>query len=182
MTSSTSSSPVTPSWRNAGETYFVAHDSDPQNLHATGISFREVNDTLTNKLRAATVVLFADACHAGGIGWTSDPSAAFDGSAQSRSARREGPSIHQAARIATERTFLRRRALGRRSRRVHLLGADRFARSGRTREGRIRTSIRTDRLRLARRSGADGIETESTNRRQFRRLAADGFLACGVTQ
>jgi uncharacterized caspase-like protein/Flp pilus assembly protein TadD len=57
-----------------GESYFVAHDSDPQNLHATGISFREVNETLTNKLRAATVVLFADACHAGGIGWTSDPS------------------------------------------------------------------------------------------------------------
>ncbi|HYP09041.1 MAG TPA: caspase family protein [Bryobacteraceae bacterium] len=57
-----------------GESYFVAHDSDPQNLHATGISFREVNDTLTTKLRAATVVLFADACHAGGIGWTSDPS------------------------------------------------------------------------------------------------------------
>ncbi|HYI97246.1 MAG TPA: caspase family protein [Bryobacteraceae bacterium] len=56
------------------ETYFVANDSDPQNLHATGVSFREVNDTLTNKLRAATVVLFADACHAGGIGWTSDPS------------------------------------------------------------------------------------------------------------
>src|SRR5687767_5013110 len=51
------------------ETYFVANDSDPQNLHATGISFREVNDTLTNKLRAATIVLFADACHAGGIGW-----------------------------------------------------------------------------------------------------------------
>jgi Flp pilus assembly protein TadD/uncharacterized caspase-like protein len=56
------------------ETYFVAHDSDPQNLHATGISFREVNETLTAKLKAATVVLLADACHAGGIGWTSDPS------------------------------------------------------------------------------------------------------------
>jgi uncharacterized caspase-like protein/Flp pilus assembly protein TadD len=56
-----------------GESYFVAHDSDPQNLHATGISFREVNATLTSKLRASTVVLFADACHAGGIGWTSDP-------------------------------------------------------------------------------------------------------------
>jgi uncharacterized caspase-like protein/tetratricopeptide (TPR) repeat protein len=56
-----------------GETYFVAHDSDPQNLHATGISFREVNDALTNKLKAATVILLADACHAGGIGWTSDP-------------------------------------------------------------------------------------------------------------
>jgi Flp pilus assembly protein TadD len=57
-----------------GESYFVAHDSDPQNLHATGVSFREVNDTLANKVRAATVVLLADACHAGGIGWTSDPS------------------------------------------------------------------------------------------------------------
>src|SRR5829696_7008477 len=43
-----------------GESYFVAHDSDPQNLHATGVSFREVNDTLTNKLRAATVILLAD--------------------------------------------------------------------------------------------------------------------------
>lgn len=58
-----------------GESYFVAHDSDPQNLHATAVSFREVNEILTSKLRAATVVLFADACHAGGIGWTSDPSA-----------------------------------------------------------------------------------------------------------
>jgi uncharacterized caspase-like protein/Flp pilus assembly protein TadD len=56
------------------ENYFVAHDSDPQNLQATGISFKEINDALINKVRAATVVLFADACHAGGIGWTSDPS------------------------------------------------------------------------------------------------------------
>ena len=30
---------------------------------------------LSNKLRAGTVVLLADACHAGGIGWTSDPAA-----------------------------------------------------------------------------------------------------------
>ncbi len=59
-----------------GESYFVAHDSDPQNLHATAITFKEVNDTLTNKVTAATLVLFADACHAGGIGWTSDPSIA----------------------------------------------------------------------------------------------------------
>jgi uncharacterized caspase-like protein/Flp pilus assembly protein TadD len=59
--------------RNEG--YFVAHDSDPQNLHATGLSFREVNDMLSSKLRAGTVVLLADACHAGGIGWTSDPTA-----------------------------------------------------------------------------------------------------------
>jgi Flp pilus assembly protein TadD len=57
-----------------GMSYFVAHDSDPQNLHATGIPFKEVNDVLTKKVQAGTVVLFADACHAGGIGWTSDPS------------------------------------------------------------------------------------------------------------
>lgn len=55
------------------ESYFVAHDSDPQNLHATGLSFKEVNETLNHKLRASTVVLLADACHSGGIGWTSDP-------------------------------------------------------------------------------------------------------------
>jgi uncharacterized caspase-like protein len=56
-----------------GGSYFVAHDSDPQNLHATGIPFQEVNEALTSKLRAAGVVLVADACHAGGIGWTADP-------------------------------------------------------------------------------------------------------------
>ena len=55
------------------ESYFVAHDSDPQNLSATALPFPEVNDALVRKLRAAQVVLFADACHAGGIGWTSDP-------------------------------------------------------------------------------------------------------------
>jgi uncharacterized caspase-like protein/Flp pilus assembly protein TadD len=59
-----------------GESYFVAHDSDPQNLHATGISFAEINRSLTTGVRASTVVLFADACHAGGIGWTSDPAVA----------------------------------------------------------------------------------------------------------
>ncbi len=57
------------------ESYFVAHDSDPQNLHATALPFKELNDALTNKMKAASVVLFADACHAGGIGWTADPSA-----------------------------------------------------------------------------------------------------------
>jgi uncharacterized caspase-like protein/Flp pilus assembly protein TadD len=57
-----------------GESYFIAHDSDPQNLHATGIPFKEVNDVLTNKIRAGSVVLFADACHAGSIGWSADPS------------------------------------------------------------------------------------------------------------
>jgi Flp pilus assembly protein TadD len=60
---------------DSGDSYFVAHDSDPQNLHATGIPFQEVNDALTTKLRAASIVLFADACHAGGIGWAADPRA-----------------------------------------------------------------------------------------------------------
>lgn len=53
------------------EGYFVAHDSDPQNLHATGLAFQEMNQVLTTRLKAATVVLVADACHAGRIGWTS---------------------------------------------------------------------------------------------------------------
>lgn len=65
------------------ESYFVAHDSDPQNLHATGISFKEVNDALTTQLRAGSIVLLADACHAGGIGWTADPSAAPTAAQQS---------------------------------------------------------------------------------------------------
>lgn len=65
------------------ESYFVAHDSDPQNLHATGIPFKEVNNALTTQMHAASVVLFADACHAGGIGWTADPSAAPTAAQQS---------------------------------------------------------------------------------------------------
>jgi tetratricopeptide (TPR) repeat protein len=55
------------------EGYFVAHDSDPQNLHATGLAFREVDSTLSQRLRAGLVVLMADACHAGTIGWTATP-------------------------------------------------------------------------------------------------------------
>ncbi|MCX6602778.1 MAG: caspase family protein [Acidobacteria bacterium] len=51
-----------------GEAYFVAHDSDPQNLHATGLGFREVEETLARRLRAGQVVLLADSCHAGQLG------------------------------------------------------------------------------------------------------------------
>jgi tetratricopeptide (TPR) repeat protein len=54
------------------EGYFVAHDADPQNLHATGISFAEINAAIGGRLRASTVVLIADACHAGAIGWAAD--------------------------------------------------------------------------------------------------------------
>lgn len=53
--------------------YFAAHDSDPQNLHATALSFAELNGVLRTSLQASIVVLFADACHAGGIGWADDP-------------------------------------------------------------------------------------------------------------
>src|SRR4051794_10242576 len=53
------------------EAYFVAHDSDPQNLHATALSFREVDATLSTRLRANQVILLADACHAGRLGWSS---------------------------------------------------------------------------------------------------------------
>lgn len=52
-----------------GEGYFVSYDADPQNLHATGVSFTELNAAIGGRLRANTVVLIADACHAGAIGW-----------------------------------------------------------------------------------------------------------------
>lgn len=52
------------------EGYFVAHDSDPQNLHATAVSFQEVDRTLSTRLRANLVVLMADACHTGRLGWS----------------------------------------------------------------------------------------------------------------
>ncbi|MBI2688343.1 MAG: tetratricopeptide repeat protein [Acidobacteria bacterium] len=61
-----------------GDGYFVAHDSDPQNLHATGIAFSEINAAIGPRLRASTVVLFADACHAGSIGWAGDRAAPSD--------------------------------------------------------------------------------------------------------
>lgn len=53
------------------EGYLVAHDSDPQNLHATGVSFAELDATLSRRLRASLVVMVTDACHAGRLGWTS---------------------------------------------------------------------------------------------------------------
>jgi len=51
--------------------YFVAHDSDPQNLHATALPFQEVDRTLSDRLRAKLVILIADACHTGRLGWSS---------------------------------------------------------------------------------------------------------------
>jgi tetratricopeptide (TPR) repeat protein len=56
-----------------GETdgYLLAYDSDPQNLYATALPTSELDRTITQKLRARIVVLMADACHAGQIGWAS---------------------------------------------------------------------------------------------------------------
>jgi tetratricopeptide (TPR) repeat protein len=50
--------------------YFVAHDSDPQNLRATAVAFQDVDRTLSTRLRASLVVLVADACHTGRLGWS----------------------------------------------------------------------------------------------------------------
>ncbi|HXG94940.1 MAG TPA: tetratricopeptide repeat protein [Blastocatellia bacterium] len=51
--------------------YLLAHDSDPQNLYATALPIAELDRIITERLRARIVVLMADACHSGKIGWTS---------------------------------------------------------------------------------------------------------------
>ena len=51
--------------------YFVAQDSDPQNFHATALAFAEVDAALAGRLRASLVVMIADACHTGRLGWSS---------------------------------------------------------------------------------------------------------------
>jgi uncharacterized caspase-like protein/tetratricopeptide (TPR) repeat protein len=56
--------------------YFVTHDADPQNLHATALPFQEVDSLLSTRLRAAVVVMIADACHTGRLGWSSFSAAA----------------------------------------------------------------------------------------------------------
>ena len=53
------------------EGYLVAHDSDAQNLHATALPFAEVDQALSEEVRAGLVILAMDACHSGRIGWTS---------------------------------------------------------------------------------------------------------------
>jgi len=56
-----------------GETdgYLLAHDSDPQNLYATALQVSELDRIITQRLRARIIVLMADACHAGQLGWAS---------------------------------------------------------------------------------------------------------------
>ncbi|MEK6301672.1 MAG: tetratricopeptide repeat protein [Acidobacteriota bacterium] len=51
--------------------YLLAHDSDPQNLYATALQVGELDRIITERLHARIVVLMADACHAGQLGWTS---------------------------------------------------------------------------------------------------------------
>lgn len=51
--------------------YLLAHDSDPQNLYATALPTSELDRIITQRLRARIVVLMADACHSGQIGWAS---------------------------------------------------------------------------------------------------------------
>jgi uncharacterized caspase-like protein/tetratricopeptide (TPR) repeat protein len=51
--------------------YLLARDSDPQNLYATALSISELDKIITERLAARDVVLIADACHAGNLGWAS---------------------------------------------------------------------------------------------------------------
>ena len=51
--------------------YLLARDSDPQNLYATALSISELDKIITGRLAARNVVLIADACHAGNLGWAS---------------------------------------------------------------------------------------------------------------
>jgi len=51
--------------------YLLAHDSDPQNLYATALQIAELDRIVTQRLHARIVVLMADACHAGQLGWAS---------------------------------------------------------------------------------------------------------------
>jgi tetratricopeptide (TPR) repeat protein len=51
--------------------YLLAYDSDPQNLYATALPVAELNRIITERVHAREVVLMADACHSGKIGWAS---------------------------------------------------------------------------------------------------------------
>ncbi|HEX4947581.1 MAG TPA: tetratricopeptide repeat protein [Blastocatellia bacterium] len=51
--------------------YLLAHDSDPQNLYATAMPIAELDRIVTERIKARSVILIADACHAGKLGWAS---------------------------------------------------------------------------------------------------------------
>jgi tetratricopeptide (TPR) repeat protein len=51
--------------------YLLAYDSDPQNLYATALQVSELNRIISERLKARSVILIADACHSGQLGLTS---------------------------------------------------------------------------------------------------------------
>jgi tetratricopeptide (TPR) repeat protein len=51
--------------------YLLAYDSDPQNLYATALQVSELNRIVSERLKARSVILIADACHSGQLGMTS---------------------------------------------------------------------------------------------------------------
>lgn len=51
-----------------GELYFVAHNSDPGNLLATGVKKRDLEGLIQSRMRSNKIVWFADACHSGSLG------------------------------------------------------------------------------------------------------------------
>jgi len=53
---------------NEGELYFLAHDSDPRNLLATGVKKTELENLLQRRMKSNKIVWFADACHSGSLG------------------------------------------------------------------------------------------------------------------
>ncbi|MCU0963724.1 MAG: caspase family protein [Burkholderiaceae bacterium] len=51
-----------------GQVYLVSHDTDPDDIAATGVPMREINLALTEQLLAERVVIIADTCHSAAIG------------------------------------------------------------------------------------------------------------------
>jgi hypothetical protein len=51
-----------------GELYFVAHNSDPGNLLATGVKKSDLENLLQRRMKSNKVAWFADACHSGSLG------------------------------------------------------------------------------------------------------------------
>lgn len=56
---------------NEQDGYLLAYDSDPQNLYATALSVVELNKIVADRLKARMIILIADACHSGNLGWAS---------------------------------------------------------------------------------------------------------------
>lgn len=61
----------TPDPNRPDNIYFVPHDARLSDIAATAVPLRDLEGSLRDNLRAANVILFADACHSGALG-TSD--------------------------------------------------------------------------------------------------------------